>query len=188
MPLAVFLSIRMGPHKCISSISQEKWWPIHCHWQYFYPSEWAHTIESVEDTVDPFMTIGSNSQHQEWAHISVSAAFLRRSGEYIHCHWQYFYPQEQAHTRELVVSHKTQWAHTSVSAVFFSTKNGPTQSYQQHFSGEVVGPFVAIGSIFIHQNGPTQVYRQHFSGKVVGPFIAIGSNFIHKNGPIQGSR
>ena len=86
------------------------------------------------------------------------------------------------------ISQKTQWAHTSVSAVFFSTKNGPTQSYQQHFSGEVVGPFVAIGSIFIHQNGPTQVYRQHFSGKVVGPFIAIGSNFIHKNGPIQGSR
>ena len=54
------------------------------------------------------------------------------------------------------VSQKPWLAHTSVLVVFFSIKNGPAQLYQQHFSGEVVGPFIAIGSIFIPQNGPIQ--------------------------------
>ena len=62
----------------------------------------------------------------------------------------------------------------------FSTKNEPTQVYQQHFSGEVVDLFIAIGSICIHKNGPTQVYWQYFLAPRMGLCMCISSIFLHQ--------
>ena len=42
-----------------------------------------------------------------------------------------------------------QRAHSRVSAALIGRNTGPIQGYQQHFLVEILGPFVAIGSIFL---------------------------------------
>ena len=73
--------------------------------------------------------------------------------------------------------------------------HGPIQGYQQHFFGEVLGPFMIIGSIlqwqqwahmkplaaFLQRNcEPNQGYWQQFLGDTVGPFITI-SNILQQH-------
>ena len=155
LPSAVFLSTRTGPYTRVGNISHKTWWahtgvsvvffgirdrltsvlatslrwnsgPIHCHWQYFYPSEWAHTRELVEVTVGPFMTIGSNFQHQEWAYTG---------------YWQYLSGDVAGPfmTIDSIFQHQV-WAHLWPSAQWLGNNDRPIHDHRHHFFWRMNGP------------------------------------------------
>jgi hypothetical protein len=102
------------------------------------------------------------------------------------------------------------------SASLTCAANGPIHDHWQHFSWAIIGPFVAIGSLFHEQqwahswisaasflsrmgpfndiaflmrnNGPIQDHQHFLSFAPVGPFEVIHSFCLGNNGSIQGHR
>ena len=147
------------------------------YWRYSRPIQcyWQHLLEEV---VGLYMMIGSTFQDLQRAHMRPSAASLRRSYGPIHDHWENF--------------HDLQWAHMRPSAACHQKYNRPIQCFQQHLLGEVMGLYMALGSIFqdsqwAHMRPSAafhwrysraiQCYRQHLLGEAMGLFMTIGSTF-----------
>src|ERR1700761_5967183 len=100
----------MGSYKGVSGISQK--------------TQWAHT-----SVLAVFFSIREGPTQVYWKYFSASGMGPCRLTQ---VYWQYFSASGKGLCKGICSIFQHQgWAHTSVSAVYFSTKNGPTQGYQQ---------------------------------------------------------